>query len=134
MGAKRVFTLAEVSEHNHNKDCWLVIGGKVYDVTKFLEDHPGGDDVLLSATGKDATDDFEDIGHSSSARAMLDEMLVGDIDSSTIPANTKYTPPKQPHYNQDKTPEFLVKILQFLLPLMILGVAVGIRFYTKQSA
>ncbi|XP_031114289.1 cytochrome b5-like [Ipomoea triloba] len=134
MGAKKVFTLAEVSEHNHNKDCWLIIGGKVYDVTKFLEDHPGGDDVLLSATGKDATDDFEDIGHSSSARAMLDEFLVGDIDSSTIPANTKYTPPKQPHYNQDKTPEFLVKLLQFLVPLIILGVAVAIRFYTKQSA
>nr|GLL42786.1 cytochrome b5-like [Ipomoea trifida]GMD61125.1 cytochrome B5 [Ipomoea batatas] len=134
MGAKKVFTLAEVSEHNHNKDCWLIIGGKVYDVTKFLEDHPGGDDVLLSATGKDATDDFEDIGHSSSARAMLDEFLVGDIDSSTIPANTKYTPPKQPHYNQDKTPEFLVKLLQFLVPLIILGIAVAIRFYTKQSA
>jgi hypothetical protein len=24
---------------------------QVYDVTKFLEHHPGGDDVLISATG-----------------------------------------------------------------------------------
>ncbi|XP_022849038.1 cytochrome b5-like [Olea europaea var. sylvestris] len=130
----KVFTLAEVAEHNTPKDCWLIIDGKVYDVTKFLEDHPGGDEVLLSATGKDATDDFEDVGHSSSARDQMEELYVGDIDSSTIPAKSKYTPPKQPHYNQDKTSEFLIKLLQFLVPLLILGVAVGIRFYSKSSA
>ncbi|KAL2488172.1 Cytochrome [Forsythia ovata] len=130
----KVFTLAEVAEHNTAKDCWLVIDGKVYDVTKFLEDHPGGDEVLLSATGKDATDDFEDVGHSSSARDQMDELYVGNIDISTIPSKSKYTPPKQPHYNQDKTSEFVIKLLQFLVPLFILGVAVGIRFYTKSSA
>ncbi|XP_057956963.1 cytochrome b5 [Malania oleifera] len=129
----KVFTLAEVSQHNSPQDCWLIISGKVYDVTKFLEDHPGGDDVLLSATGKDATDDFEDVGHSSSARSMMDEYYVGEIDASTIPMKVKYTPPKQPYYNQDKTSEFTVKLLQFLVPLAILGLAVGIRFYTKST-
>ncbi|KDP26389.1 hypothetical protein JCGZ_17547 [Jatropha curcas] len=132
-GQGKFFTLSEVSEHNNAKDCWLVIEGKVYDVTKFLEDHPGGDEVLLSATGKDATDDFEDVGHSSSARAMMDEFYVGEIDSSTIPARKAYTPPKQPHYNQDKTPEFIIKLLQIVVPLLILGLAVGIRFYTKSA-
>ncbi|KAJ0093401.1 hypothetical protein Patl1_25972 [Pistacia atlantica] len=48
---------------------------EVYDVTKFLEDHPGGDEVLLLATGKDATDDFEDVGHSSSAKELMAELL-----------------------------------------------------------
>ncbi|KAJ8749498.1 hypothetical protein K2173_025693 [Erythroxylum novogranatense] len=133
-GETKVFTLAQVSEHNHRKDCWVVINGKVYDVTKFLDDHPGGDEVLLSATGKDATDDFEDVGHSTSARAMMDEFYVGDIDASTVPTKVKYTPPKQPHYNQDKTPEFIVRLLQFLVPLVILGLAFGIRFYTKSTA
>lgn len=83
--------------------------------------------------GKDATDDFEDVGHSTSARAMLDEFYVGDIDSATISTKVKYTPPKQPHYNQDKTPQFIIRILQFLVPLLILGLAVGIRFYTKST-
>ncbi|KAK4585715.1 cytochrome b5 [Quercus suber] len=132
-GDGKVFTLAQVSEHNTNKDCWLIINGKVYDVTKFLEDHPGGDEVLLSATGKDATDDFEDVGHSDSAREMMNEYYVGEIDSSTIPKKTTYKPPKQPHYNQDKTSEFIIKLLQFLVPLAILGLAVGVRFYTKSA-
>ncbi|KAF5741263.1 cytochrome b5-like [Tripterygium wilfordii] len=132
-GDGKVFTLAEVAEHNTSKDCWLVVDGKVYDVTKFLEDHPGGDEVLLSATGKDATDDFEDVGHSSTAKAMMDEFYVGDIDSSSIPTKTTYTPPKQPHYNQDKTPEFIIKLLQFLVPLIILGLAVVVRYYTKSA-
>ncbi|KAG6582468.1 Cytochrome b5 isoform B, partial [Cucurbita argyrosperma subsp. sororia] len=130
---KKVFTLKEVAEHNNHKDCWLIISGKVYDVTKFLEDHPGGDDVLLSATGKDATDDFEDVGHSDNAREMMDQYYVGEIDASTIPKKVAYTPPKQPHYNQDKTSEFIIKLLQFLVPLAILGLAVAIRFYTKQA-
>ncbi|GKU86069.1 hypothetical protein SLEP1_g59779 [Rubroshorea leprosula] len=133
MGGGKVYTLAEVSEHNTPKDCWLVIDGKVYNVTKFLEDHPGGDEVLLSSTGKDATDDFEDVGHSSTAKAMMDEYYVGDINTSTVPAKTKYTPPKQPHYEQDKTSEFVIKLLQFLVPLLILGLALGIRFYTKSA-
>ncbi|KAF5810413.1 putative cytochrome b5-like heme/steroid binding domain, cytochrome b5, heme-binding protein [Helianthus annuus] len=127
----KVYNLKEVAEHNTPKDCWLIVHGKVYDVTKFLEDHPGGDDVLLSATGKDATDDFEDVGHSSTAKAMMDEFYVGDIDTATIPSKVEYKPPNQAHYNQDKTPEFIIKILQFLVPLVILGAAVGIRFYTK---
>ncbi|KAG1331394.1 cytochrome b5 [Cocos nucifera] len=129
----KVYTLKEVSQHNTNKDCWLVIGGKVYDVTNFLEDHPGGDEVLLSSTGKDATDDFEDVGHSTTARAMMDEYCVGKIDASTVPTKVKYTPPKQPHYNQDKTSDFIIKLLQFLVPLAILGAAVAIRAYTKSA-
>lgn len=88
---------------------------------------------MMRFPGKDATDDFDDVGHSTSARAMMDEFYVGDIDTSSIPSKSKYTPPKQPHYNQDKTPEFIIKLLQFLVPLLILGLAVGIRFFTKSS-
>ncbi|XP_022959033.1 cytochrome b5-like [Cucurbita moschata] len=132
-GHGKVFTLAEVSQHNTRQDCWLIINGKVYNVTEFLEDHPGGDEVLLSGTGKDATDDFEDVGHSESARETMNKYYVGDIDISTIPERLTYTASKQPHYNQDKTTEFIVKLLQFLVPLAILGLAVGIRFYSKST-
>lgn len=63
----------------------------------------------------------------------MDEFYVGGIDTATIPTKKKYTPPKQPHYNQDKTPDFIIKLLQFLVPLMILGLAVGLRFYSKSQ-
>jgi cytochrome b involved in lipid metabolism len=89
---------------------------------------------LAYFAAKDATDDFEDVGHSNTARAMMDEYLVGEIDAATIPAKVNYTAPKQPHYNQDKTPEFVIKILQFLVPLAILGLAVVVRIYTKTDS
>ncbi|URE04173.1 cytochrome [Musa troglodytarum] len=129
----KIYTLAEVLTHNSPKDCWLIINGKVFDVTKFLEDHPGGEEVLLASIGKDASDDFEDIGHSTTARAMMDEYCVGEIDVATIPKRVKYTPPKQPRYSQDKTAEFIIRLLQFLVPLAILGLAVAVRFCTKSS-
>ncbi|ESW12593.1 hypothetical protein PHAVU_008G125800 [Phaseolus vulgaris] len=134
-GERMVYTLAQVSEHNNSKDCWLIIDGKVYNVTKFLDDHPGGDDVLLSSTGKDATDDFEDVGHSKSARAMLGDLYVGDIDPATMPAKPQPTPPKQLQNNNEKKTSsgFMIKMLQFLIPLIVLGLAVGVRFYNNKS-
>ncbi|CAM6025843.1 unnamed protein product [Sphagnum compactum] len=131
---EKLYTLADVAVHNTANDCWLTIDGKVYDVTKFLEEHPGGDEVLLSATGKDATDDFEDVGHSSSARNMMQDYYVGDVDPASFPSKPTFTPAKQPTYNPDKSPEFLIKILQFLVPLAILGLAVAVRFLTKNDS
>ena len=66
--APRAITLAEVEQHVTYDDLWLVIDGKVYDVTEFMDDHPGGGEIMLNAAGKDGTDDFEDVGHSPAAR------------------------------------------------------------------
>lgn len=98
-----------------------------------MEDHPGGDEVLLSATGKDATNDFEDVGHSDSAREMMGKYYIGEVDVSTVPKKRAYVPPQQAHYNSDKTAEFIIKILQFLVPLLILGLAFVVRHYTKKD-
>uniref|UniRef100_A0A5B7C370 Cytochrome b5 heme-binding domain-containing protein n=1 Tax=Davidia involucrata TaxID=16924 RepID=A0A5B7C370_DAVIN len=129
----KVHAFEEVAKHNKTKDCWLIISGKVYDVTPFMDDHPGGDEVLLSATGKDATNDFEDVGHSDSAREMMEKYYIGEIDSSTVPLRRTYIPPQQTPYNPDKTSEFVIKILQFLVPLLILGLAFVVRHYTKEK-
>lgn len=89
--------------------------------------------MLPQIAGKDATNDFEDVGHSDSAREMMDKYYIGEIDVSTVPAKRTYIPPQQPNYNQDKTAEFIVKILQFLVPLLILGLAFVVRHYTKKE-
>jgi len=41
--------------------------------------HPGGEEVLLEQGGKDATESFEDVGHSTDAREMMKEYLVGEL-------------------------------------------------------
>lgn len=45
----------EVQRHNTPDDCWVIISGNVYDVTEFLENHPGGARVIIKNSGKDAT-------------------------------------------------------------------------------
>ena len=45
------FSLEDVAPHSSEKDCWLVIHGKVYDVTQFLDEHPGGYDIVVSNSG-----------------------------------------------------------------------------------
>ncbi|KAM0934631.1 putative cytochrome b5-like heme/steroid binding domain, cytochrome b5, heme-binding protein [Dioscorea sansibarensis] len=128
---KKIFHFDEVSKHNQTKDCWLIISGKVYDVTPFMDDHPGGDEVLLAATGKDASNDFEDVGHSDSAREMMHKYYIGEINAATVPKKRAYVPPQQAAYNPDKTSDFVIKILQFLVPIMILGLAFAVRHFTK---
>ncbi len=57
-------TMDEAARHNKIDDCWIVMNSKVYDVTSFLHDHPGGADILLDKGGKDATQAFEKVSHS----------------------------------------------------------------------
>ncbi|KAI9916346.1 hypothetical protein PsorP6_018143 [Peronosclerospora sorghi] len=80
---KKEFTLDDVKPHNTAEDCWMVIreGGirKVYDVTAFLDDHPGGPEIMVDVAGQDATDEFEDIGHSNDARMLLKKYEIGKI-------------------------------------------------------
>ncbi|XP_042511621.1 cytochrome b5-like [Macadamia integrifolia] len=130
---RKIYLFEDVAKHSQIKDCWLIISGKVYDVTSFMDDHPGGSEVLLSSTGKDATNDFEDVGHSDSAREMMEKYFIGEIDTSTVPQKRRYIPPQEAGYNPDKTPEFVIKILQFLVPLLILGLAIAVRHFTKKD-
>merc|ERR1711871_495538 len=51
-------TLEEVAKHNTKAGCWVVLDGKVLDVTKFLGEHPGGELAILTFAGKDATEEF----------------------------------------------------------------------------
>jgi cytochrome b5 len=52
-------------------------GSKVYNVTKYLDDHPGGAEVMLDVAGQDADEFFEDIGHSKEARTELKKYEIG---------------------------------------------------------
>jgi len=76
---KRIITLEELKEHSTAKSCWCAIHDKVYDITKFLEEHPGGEEVLLEAAGGYATEPFEDVGHSTDARELMEQYEIGEL-------------------------------------------------------
>ncbi|WEW58174.1 hypothetical protein PRK78_003642 [Emydomyces testavorans] len=79
MAADKEFTLQEVAAHDSKKDLYLVVNEKVYNVSSFVDEHPGGEEVLLDVAGQDATEAFEDVGHSDEAREILDGLLVGKV-------------------------------------------------------
>ncbi|KAK9375910.1 cytochrome b5-like heme/steroid binding domain-containing protein [Lipomyces chichibuensis] len=92
---KTYLTYENVKSHTTQDDLWMVIHGKVYNCTKFIDEHPGGEEVLLDVGGLDATDAFEDVGHSEEARKILDELCIGELDPSVrdiyVASHLKYT-------------------------------------------
>ncbi|KAK0180039.1 hypothetical protein PV327_005722 [Microctonus hyperodae] len=75
----KFYTRAEVATHKENRETWMIIHHNVYDVTGFLDEHPGGEEVLLDQAGKDSTEAFEDVGHSSDARQMMEPYKIGEL-------------------------------------------------------
>lgn len=55
----RDLSLTEIANHNSEQDCWVIIKDMVYDLTKFLPDHPGGKKAIMLFAGKDATEEFD---------------------------------------------------------------------------
>ena len=55
------YTLLEVSLHDSENDAWIVIENYIYDITEFLNEHPGGKKILLQVAGSDATDYFNEL-------------------------------------------------------------------------
>lgn len=77
-----VISIAETRRHGVPDDLWMVIDNNVYNVTEFAKVHPGGLEVLYDCGGVDATEAFEEVGHSRVAVEMLKPMLVGRLPSS----------------------------------------------------
>lgn len=125
------YTMEEVSKHNKQDDCWLIVGNmsnggpKVYDVTNYLDDHPGGAEVMLDLAGKDADEFFEDIGHSNDARAELKKHLIGVLKLDEVEmARLK----EQAEAAAKKKAESSSNMLIFVLILLL---AIGIAYYKK---
>ncbi|CAH8872149.1 unnamed protein product [Trichobilharzia szidati] len=87
----KVFTLEEVKKHNRADDLWIIIHDKVYDLTKFASEHPGGEVVLEEQAGSYGTEPFEDVGHSSDAREIMEQYYIGDIAPADRERKSKFT-------------------------------------------
>ncbi|KAG2733702.1 hypothetical protein G9P44_003227 [Scheffersomyces stipitis] len=76
----KTYTYEEVSKHKSHDDLWVVYNGQVYNISPYIDEHPGGEEVVLDVAGTDATEAFNDIGHSDDAHEILAGLLVGKIE------------------------------------------------------
>jgi len=72
-----IYGASEINSHNKRNTLWLIISGKVYDLTIFQNEHPGGSEILVNYAGKNATIDFENIGHSENALEIMKKYFIG---------------------------------------------------------
>lgn len=80
----REFTLEEVSVHNRADDCWLIISERIYDVTKFISQHPAGRSIILMHAGKDCTEAFLDVHSESYLPAFMPGAFRGILKGSKV--------------------------------------------------
>ncbi|KFA51623.1 hypothetical protein S40293_03960 [Stachybotrys chartarum IBT 40293] len=75
-----VLDRSEIRQHSSRKSCWIILNNTVYDVTEFLDSHPGGATLLLNHSGGDATEVFEGL-HSPGTleRSLTPNQMVGCV-------------------------------------------------------
>lgn len=95
----------DIASRNTSASCYVTVGARVYDVTSFLDAHPGGGELILKYGGKDVAEIMRDEishTHSEAANEILDELLVGFLATESVvktamdsqqPANILPLPP-----------------------------------------
>ncbi|KAI1001101.1 Cytochrome b2 [Podosphaera aphanis] len=85
-----LLTGTEIASHNSEKSCWIIVNKKAYDVTDFLQEHPGGSGIILKYAGKDASSEFNPIHPADTLIKYLDRSKhLGDVDMNTVEKQEK---------------------------------------------
>uniref|UniRef100_A0A914CK31 Cytochrome b5 heme-binding domain-containing protein n=1 Tax=Acrobeloides nanus TaxID=290746 RepID=A0A914CK31_9BILA len=125
----RIISTEEVEEHNSENSVWIILNDKVYDVTQFLLEHPGGEDVILQQAGLDATEAFNDAGHSMDAIEMTKEYLIG-----RLPDNEMSNPPSK--YVDEKIAQDSYwnrsTVINYLVPMITVTLGVYLSYKLTQ--
>ncbi|KAF5721567.1 L-lactate dehydrogenase (cytochrome) [Fusarium globosum] len=85
----RRVSLDDLKQHNTASDCWIAVHSKVWDITHFINEHPGGPEVLLNLAGSDATELYNDVHAPDIIEELPSEKLIGLLEESAI---TRPTP------------------------------------------
>ena len=76
----QTLTRAEVAKHNTEDSLWCIIDHRVYDLTDFVDAHPGGGVVLAQVAGKDATSDFYNLHRQEVLEKYRDQLCIGVVE------------------------------------------------------
>jgi Cytochrome b5-like Heme/Steroid binding domain/Bacterial Ig-like domain (group 2) len=77
------YTLADVALHATATDCWMVLNATdIYDFSNYIAQHPGGS-AMVPYCGKDGTQAFNNVGHSSGAVSLEANYLIGTLVSAS---------------------------------------------------
>ena len=100
MGEETLLSVEDISKHNTPEDCWIVVDGKVWDLTDFAPEHPGGGEIIWKHAGRDASTTYN-MNHAPStlSRNLDASKLKGSVNRKTITEDWDRPPPKA-------TPEF----------------------------
>lgn len=90
-GGKKVYTREEVSKHNKETDCWVIVNGEVLNATNFLKDHPGGKDAIMLFAGKEATDEFNMIHKKDVVEKYAPYTIIGTIAPESTSVSHSHT-------------------------------------------
>ncbi|KAI1742361.1 FMN-dependent dehydrogenase-domain-containing protein [Xylaria scruposa] len=81
----------EIASHRSISSCWIVVDGKVYDVTSYLNEHPGGAAILIKQGGTDATNEFRKIHSPDILKYLPKDAYLGTIGAAARAALPKST-------------------------------------------
>lgn len=84
-GGMKKISLAELSQHRSEFDCWTAYKGKVYDITQYIAYHPGGKPKLMLGAGKDCTELFDRYHRWVNIDSILSKCVVGLLGSEDAP-------------------------------------------------
>ncbi|KAJ1324312.1 nitrate reductase (NAD(P)H) [Microdochium nivale] len=76
------YSAKDVASHRGADDAWMVVHDEVYDISKYIQDHPGGVEVLLESLGTDASEAFDNAGHSEDASEIMARYRIGKLKSN----------------------------------------------------
>jgi predicted heme/steroid binding protein len=106
----QAYTTDEIAKHDQAGDCWVILSGKVYDLTSYIKKHPGGSSKITSNCGQDATVAFQSKGggrgHSSLALSLLPGYFVGDVSTKApLAISTPNTNSSSPAVTKPVSPD-----------------------------
>ncbi len=87
----RSFSPEEVARHNTAEDCWIIVNGQVFDVTRFLAEHPGGKKVLLKVAGQDASAQFAQFHKPEVLVQYSPQLRLGQLEKGSASVKTSAT-------------------------------------------